>query len=157
MGVAQPPRFEGGEMADRADEMLVHRIMVDTCWNCIIATIRPKSGMKRPSTPVSFMRRNTLSGLLCEVRISRKQRIGAHIPAQVGRDQLERARGKPRGIRMDRQIMPVASRNSAIRLTGITPEGLFIAPRSGGCSRPRRGPIARRRRVAPRRPPRLPM
>ena len=40
--------------------------------NCIIATMRPKSGMKRPSTPASFIARSTGSGEFFEVRISMK-------------------------------------------------------------------------------------
>src|SRR6266702_1330085 len=45
--------------------------------NCIIATMRPKSGTKCPSTPVSFMRRSTVSAWLREVRISKNSRLAS--------------------------------------------------------------------------------
>ena len=40
-------------------------------------TTRPKSGMNRPSTPASFMRRSAISGALRDVRISRKRRFAS--------------------------------------------------------------------------------
>ena len=40
-------------------------------------TTRPKSGMNRPSTPASFIRRSAISGALREVRVSRKSRFAS--------------------------------------------------------------------------------
>ena len=44
--------------------------------NCIIDTILPKARMKWPSTPVSFIRRSTVSASL-EVRISMNSRLAS--------------------------------------------------------------------------------
>ena len=44
--------------------------------NCIIDTILPKARMKWPSTPVSFMRRSTISASF-EVRISMNSRLAS--------------------------------------------------------------------------------
>ncbi len=54
--------------------------------NCIIATMRPKSGMKRPSTPVSFMRRSTISVMLRDSENFEKQPVGFRVGAQIGVD-----------------------------------------------------------------------
>ncbi len=45
--------------------------------NCIIPTMRPNSGMNRPSTPASFMRRSAISGERREVRISMNSRLAS--------------------------------------------------------------------------------
>jgi len=42
---------------------------------CICATTRPKSGMKRPSTPASFILRNTQSGSRESVRMRMNRRL----------------------------------------------------------------------------------
>src|SRR5919199_3708463 len=52
--------------------------------NCIMATTRPKSGTKRPRTPVSFMCRNTTSGALRDVRISTKRRFASGVLRKAG-------------------------------------------------------------------------
>src|SRR5438132_1450155 len=44
--------------------------------NCIIDTILPKARMKWPSTPVSFMRRSTISASF-DVRISMNSRLAS--------------------------------------------------------------------------------
>jgi hypothetical protein len=45
--------------------------------NCIIETILPNSGMKRPSTPASFMRRKMTAGWRFEVSIDRNSRLAS--------------------------------------------------------------------------------
>ncbi len=76
MILAKPAVSIAAQYADGAQKMLIHRIMV-VHRNCIIATMRPKSGMNRPSTPASFIRRSAVSGALREVRISRNSRLAS--------------------------------------------------------------------------------
>jgi hypothetical protein len=47
--------------------------------NCIIETILPNSGMNRPSTPASFMRRRMIAGWRFEVSIDRKSRLASSL------------------------------------------------------------------------------
>ena len=66
--------------------------------NCICATTRPKSGMKRPKIVASFIQRSTVSGFLCDGQNIHKQRIGARIIADLDLDQL--------GVAIGRRIVP---------------------------------------------------
>jgi len=70
LGVLAAAGVDVGEDADAAQQMLVDGVVV-YMLNCIIATMRPKAGTKRPSTPASFIRRSTVSASFFEVRISR--------------------------------------------------------------------------------------
>ena len=58
--------------------------------NCISATILPNSGMKRPSTPASFMRRSTGSASRREREDVQEQPVRLRIVLQRGVDQPQR-------------------------------------------------------------------
>ena len=90
--------------------------------NCIIATMRPNARMKRPSTPVSFMRRSTTSVALLEVRISRNRRLASGSVAQLGVDELERARRQPQRVGMERQIVLLGEMEDADQVDRIAIE-----------------------------------
>ena len=92
--------------------------------NCIIATMRPKSGMKRPSTPASFIRRSTTSGELRDVRISQEQPIGLGVLAQFRVDQLQRWGHRTLGVRMDREVAAVGEPEETDEIDGIALENV---------------------------------
>ncbi len=86
--------------------------------NCIIATMRPKSGTKRPSTPVSFMCRKTVSGAFCEVSSSRKRRLASGSTRTIGpRSASERVASRLASGWIARSCRS-ESQNNRIRLTG---------------------------------------
>ena len=55
--------------------------------NCISATTRPNSGMKRPSTPASFMRRSARFGIARASQDLEEEAVGLRIVAQAVVDQ----------------------------------------------------------------------
>ena len=90
--------------------------------NCIIPTTRPKSGMKRPSTPASFIRRSAISGERREVRISRNSRLASGSSRSFGVDALQRLGDEPRRIGMDRQVRAVGDPEQADQIDRIALE-----------------------------------
>ena len=72
--------------------------------NCIIATTRPNARMKRPSTPVSFMRRRMISAS-CEVRISRNSRFASGSCRTFGSISRSDLLAMPHGVGMQHQIV----------------------------------------------------
>ncbi len=86
--------------------------------NCIIATMRPKSGTKRPRTPASFIRRSTLSGAFFEVRISRKSLLArGSFRTSASISFSDRLASRLASGWMATSFLS-ASQNSAIRFTG---------------------------------------
>ena len=97
--------------------------------NCIIATMRPKSGTKRPSTPASFISRSTTSGALRGRQDVEEDLVGLGILAQSGSDELQRARREARSVRMDRQVVPVGEPEQPDQVDGIALEGVLVERR----------------------------
>ena len=64
MIVGELAALDRGEDADGADQMLVHRIVMIHVELHHARRFVPKSGMKRPSTPASFIMRRMTSGSL---------------------------------------------------------------------------------------------
>src|SRR5215210_7227804 len=91
--------------------------------NCIIATMRPKSGMKRPSTPASFICRRIVSGEFFEVRTSRNSRVAS--AAERMADQAQAPVGEALGVRVDREIVPVGEPEQPDQVDGIALEGIL--------------------------------
>ena len=85
-------------------------------------TTRPKSGMKRPSTPASFMRLSATSGERREVRISRNSRLASGLARSLASMRLSERRDQPRRVGMDRQARPVGDPIEADEVDGIALE-----------------------------------
>ncbi len=94
--------------------------------NCIIATTRPNSGMKRPSTPASFMRRN----VDFRAHVARQQleedavRLG--VVAQLVVDQPVRAPELADGIGMQERVRVLGLREEADEVHGIALEDVGV-------------------------------
>ena len=65
--------------------------------NCIIATTLPKSGTNAPSTPVSFMRRSSVSGSCDSQQEFDEDAVGLLVGAHIRVDELQRAAHLERG------------------------------------------------------------
>ena len=87
--------------------------------NCISETMRPKSGMKRPSTPLSFICRSTISLELRDISNIDEQAVGVRIVAQVGVDAPQRARHQMRRVGMDREAVLLGQAIEPDEIDGI--------------------------------------
>ena len=95
--------------------------------NCIIATMRPNSGMKAPRTPTSFISRSARSGLLWPRSRSRKMRLASRSRREARRRSATRLAAIRRSasgwIGMS---LVSASSNRRRMLTGSLSEGGLV-------------------------------
>ena len=125
MGPAQPSGFEIGEMADGADQMLVHRVMVvhvELHHRHDPPEIRhePAEHPGLVHAPQDALR------LVLRGDDLEEQGIGPLVAAQIGGDQLQRTGGEARGIGMNGEVVPVGLAKQGDQIDRITLENAVI-------------------------------
>ena len=94
--------------------------------NCIIDTTLPKSGMKRPSTPASFMRRSVGSGFLSRAQHLEEDAVGLRIVAQLVVDQPQRPAQQAHGVGMEEGVRLLGPGEEADEVDGIALEHVGV-------------------------------
>ena len=94
--------------------------------NCIIATILPKSGMNRPSTPASFMRRSTVSASFFEVRMSRNSRLASSSSRSLRSISLSERVASVHRVGMECQVVLLRQMEDADQVDRIALEHLVV-------------------------------
>ena len=94
--------------------------------NCIIETTWPKSGMKRPSTPASFMRRSVGSGFFVRAQHLQEDAVGFRIVAQLVVDQPQRAAQQPHRVGMEEGARLLGPGEEADEVDGVALEDVGV-------------------------------
>ena len=124
--LGQRARPRSGSARRRCAADARRRCSGDTSRTASCPTTRPKSGMKRPSTPASFMRRSASLGRAARGQDLQEQPVGFGVGAQLGVDALQRLRDEPRRVGMDGEARAVGDPIEADQIDRIALERVGV-------------------------------